>query len=160
MEKLYPIISRGANLKAKKLGPNQAEIVSTPKAGVKEKPNQCENRLGMFESLAKLFTEKFAEIEHPECFHRGEGKCRYVITWEIGRSLLWRRVRNYFIIVSFLGLLCTFFAFPIGRWPIFFLVFFSMTLSLSFLSDYFEKGELKKRPSMPRETQRVITLIH
>jgi len=34
MEKLYPILSRGATIKAKKLGPNRIEIVSTPKRGV------------------------------------------------------------------------------------------------------------------------------
>jgi len=43
MEKLYPILSRGATVKAKKLGPNKVEIVSTPKPGVNEKLYQCEN---------------------------------------------------------------------------------------------------------------------
>ena len=53
MEKLYPIMSRGDTIKAKKLGSQKVEIVSTPKPGVDEKPYQCENRIGMFESLAK-----------------------------------------------------------------------------------------------------------
>ncbi|MCK4818802.1 hypothetical protein KA005_23720, partial [bacterium] len=56
MEKLYPIMSRGDTIKAKKLGSQKVEIVATPKPGVDEKPYQCENRIGMFESVAKLFT--------------------------------------------------------------------------------------------------------
>ena len=82
MEKLYPIFSRGASIDTKKLGPHKVEIVSIPKPGVKEKPYQCENRTGTFESIAKWFTEKYANIEHPECFHKGDRCCRYIITWK------------------------------------------------------------------------------
>ncbi|MBU1162202.1 MAG: hypothetical protein KKF96_06565, partial [Proteobacteria bacterium] len=42
MRKVYPILSRGADIKTKKIGPNKVEIVSTPKLGVHEKPYQCE----------------------------------------------------------------------------------------------------------------------
>ena len=82
MEKLYSAMSRGATVKAKKLGPNKVEIISTPKPGVNEKPYQCENRIGTFEAVAKLFTKRFATIEHPSCFHKGDDCCCYIITWE------------------------------------------------------------------------------
>jgi hypothetical protein len=62
MEKLYSAMSRGATVKAKKLGPTKVEIISTPKPGVNEKPYQCENRIGTFEAVAKLFTKRFATI--------------------------------------------------------------------------------------------------
>ncbi len=61
MRKVYPIMSRGATIKAKKMGTNKVEIVATPKPGVNEKPYQCENRIGIFESVAKLFTDKFRQ---------------------------------------------------------------------------------------------------
>jgi hypothetical protein len=72
IEKLYSAMSRGATVKAKKLGSNRVEIISTPKPGVNEKPYQCENRIGTFEAVAKLFTKRFATIEHPSCFHKGD----------------------------------------------------------------------------------------
>src|SRR5210317_1352690 len=59
-EKYYPIFSRGAVVKAKKIGPIKVEIVSKPNPGVDEKPYQCENRTGTFEAIARLFTDKFA----------------------------------------------------------------------------------------------------
>jgi hypothetical protein len=77
-EKLYPFMSRGANIKVKKLGPNTVEITSRPMPGVKEKPYQCANRMGIFEATPKFFTDKLANIEHPTCFHRGDDCCRYI----------------------------------------------------------------------------------
>ena len=53
MGKLYGIMSRGASVKTRKLGPNKVEIISKPAPGVNEKIYQCENRMGTFESLAK-----------------------------------------------------------------------------------------------------------
>jgi hypothetical protein len=97
-ENYYPIFSRGAVVKAKKVGPITVEIVSKPNPDVDEKPYQCENRTGTFEAIARLFTEKFANVEHPECFHNGDRHCRYVITWEKTAALVWKRIRNYVLL--------------------------------------------------------------
>jgi len=43
IEKIYALMSRGADVKAKKIGSNQVEITSIPRPGVREKPYQCEN---------------------------------------------------------------------------------------------------------------------
>jgi len=53
MKKFYSLMSRATDIETKKIGPNKVEIISTPKPGVNEKPYQCENRIGIFESLAK-----------------------------------------------------------------------------------------------------------
>ncbi|MEJ2657908.1 MAG: hypothetical protein P8012_12050, partial [Desulfobacterales bacterium] len=100
MEKVYPILSRAVDVKTKKLGPNKVEIVSAPKPGVNEKPYQCENRIGGFESLSKLFTKKMANVAHPLCFHKGDDACHYVITWEKTTSSLWKRIRDYSLLIS------------------------------------------------------------
>ena len=106
--RVYSIFSRAVTIKAKKIGQNKVEIISTPMPGVNEKPYQCENRAGMFESVAKLFNVKFANIEHSLCFHRGDSCCRYIISWDKRPSLVCVTARNYFIIFA----------------PIFFLIFY------------------------------------
>jgi PAS domain S-box-containing protein len=144
MKKVYPIMSRGATVKTKKLGPDRVEIVSTPNHGVNEKPYQCENRIGTFESLAMWFTDKLANVEHPSCFHKGDKSCRYVITWKKTASLTWKRIRNYSLLVSIVLSLSLFFGFPPMTWGIFVILFSLITLSLAFLSEYLEKKELIK----------------
>ena len=144
MEKLYSAMSRGATVKAKKLGPNKVEIISTPKPGVNEKPYQCENRIGTFEAVAKLFTKRFATIEQPSCFHKGDDCCRYIITWEKTSSLVWKRVRNYSILLSILASLALFFVLPTMPWAIFVLLCVLLTIIFSFYSEHLEKKDLTK----------------
>jgi len=142
MERLYPIMSHGATVKANKLAPSKVEIVSTPKPGVDEKPYQCENRLGTFESVGKLFTKRFAKIEHPSCFHKGDDCCRYIITWEKTSSLIWKLVRNYSLLLSLLVSLALFFVLPIMAWVVLALLCAFLTMMLSFYSEHLEKKEL------------------
>ena len=144
MGKVYPIMSRGATISAKKLGPNKVEIVSTPNPGVNEKPYQCDNRIGTFESLAMWFTNKLANVEHPLCFHRGDEACRYVITWEKTASIIWKRIRNYSLSISIAISLILFFVMPLMIWIAFVLLCSFITMTLSFLPEYFEKKELAK----------------
>jgi PAS domain S-box-containing protein len=93
-EKVSNYLSRGARLRARRLGPHQVEIVATPLSGVQEKPYQCLNRWGTFESAGTLFSNELAHIEHPECVHRGDAACRYIVSWTPLRSTFWRRWRN------------------------------------------------------------------
>ena len=112
MKKVYPIMSRGATVKTKKIGPDRVEIISTPNHGVNEKPYQCENRIGTFESLAMWFTDKLANVEHPSCFHKGDKSCRYVISWKKTASLTWKGIRNYSLLASIVLSLSLFFVSP------------------------------------------------
>jgi PAS domain S-box-containing protein len=142
--KLYTIMSRGAELKVKKIDPNKVEVISTPTPGVQEKPYQCENRIGTFESLAKLFTDKLATVEHPSCFHKGSNACRYIITWQKTPSLIWKTIRNYSLIFSLIA--------GIGLSPfietvhVFAILFLGMSLFFlaAIYSAYLEKKELTK----------------
>jgi len=108
MGKMYPFMSRGAKIKVKKLGPNRVEITSTPMPGVKEKPYQCDNRMGIFEGAPKFYEDKLAHIEHPSCFHRGDDCCRYIISWQRMPLMLWKHIRNYFLLFSVLASLLLF----------------------------------------------------
>ena len=144
MEKLYPIMSRGASVKAKRLGRSKVEIISTPKPGVKEKPYQCENRIGSFESLAKLLTKNFAKIEHVSCFHKGDDCCRYIISWEKTSSLLWKRIRDCSVLLGTIIFIALFFILPIKTWITFALLCAFSMMTLSFYIWYLEKKELTK----------------
>jgi len=144
MEKVYATMSRGARVKARKLGPCKVEIVSTPNPGVVEKPYQCENRIGTFESVAKLFTDKFARIEHPKCFHRGDDCCQYIITWKRIPTFICKRISNYSILLSIIVSITLFFILPITHWFIVVLALsFFNTLLVSFF-EHLDKKELIK----------------
>ena len=81
LEKINARISRAAVLKIKVIGDNQVEATAVLNPGMVEKPYQCLYRIGTMESLAKRFTNKFANIEHPLCIHKGGDCCLYIITW-------------------------------------------------------------------------------
>lgn len=144
MERLYLMMSRAADVKAKKIGNNKVEIVSTPREGVQERPFQCDYRLGSFESVAKLFTNEYGQIEHPLCIHNGDSCCRYIITWEITRSLIWKRLRNFFILFSALACLIFFFLLPLQGWLDMLLISILSCMTISSYSEHVEKKELAK----------------
>ncbi|MCJ8499920.1 response regulator [Desulfatitalea alkaliphila] len=107
--KYFPMFTRGATVESRRLGPGKVEIISTPKPDVAEKPYQCENRLGTIEALPKLFTNQHGRIEHPECYHKGDGACRYIVSWETPPSQAVRLVRNYTLLGSLLVAPLTYF---------------------------------------------------
>ncbi len=144
MGKIYNTMSRGAIVKATKLRSNKVQIESTPETGVNEKPYQCENRMGTFESIALLFTGKLATIEHPVCFHKGGSCCRYIITWEKTPHAIWKTVRNYSLLFFILAMPASFFLLPVLPWAVFSLTCAFITIIFSFYTAYFEKKELIK----------------
>ncbi len=137
------MMTRGATAKVKKLKRNAVEIISTPRPGTDEKPYQCENRIGSFESAAKLFTQKYAKIHHPECLHKGDTHCRYIVSWERSESLIWKRTRDYFLMLSVIGTLMLYFVMPLMQWGLFALSCCLSILLLSLFYDHIEKKELK-----------------
>ncbi|MFC1798580.1 ATP-binding protein [Thermodesulfobacteriota bacterium] len=144
MEKLYPILSRGATIKSKKTGSNRVEIISIPTAEANEKPYQCDNRIGVFESLAKFFTDSFATVEHPFCLHRGDECCRYVVTWKKTPALIWKLLRNYSLL---LGTLLSIGLYPILSftvWSFSVITAVFLVMSFSFCAALHEKNELSR----------------
>ena len=105
---LSSLVTRSSEVKTRDLGPTTVEIVNTIKPGFTEKPYQCENRLGIYESIGKLFSENYAEVIHPECIHRGDAQCRYEIKWPSSPWMTWRRWRNWFFLLGTLAIIiCT-----------------------------------------------------
>ncbi|MGD9180284.1 MAG: ATP-binding protein, partial [Desulfobacterales bacterium] len=152
MGKMYPFMSRGAKVKVKKLGSNRVEITSVPIPGVQEKPYQCANRTGIFEATAKFFTDKLAQIEHPSCFHRGDECCRYIISWQKMPYMLWKRIRNYFLLLGGLTSLALFWFMAPAIWWVVVLGFGTLAASISFYSEYLEKNELTQTVETQKAT--------
>lgn len=135
-------LSRAAFMETRAVGSGKVEAKIVLRPGVVEKPYQCQYRMGTMESLAKLFTYKFAKIEHPVCIHKGGDSCRYIITWERNRSLVWKRIRNFF---SILGLAVCAAAYPFVSsfdWYALALSYILIAMSLTLLTDRLEKKEL------------------
>ncbi|PKN71540.1 MAG: hypothetical protein CVU54_00525 [Deltaproteobacteria bacterium HGW-Deltaproteobacteria-12] len=142
--KIASTISRHLTMAVRSVTSNKVEITVTVNEDVTEKPYQCENRIGLFESLALLFTGKYGQIEHIECIHKGYPYCKYTVTWERTFSNIWKMVTNY---LSILGLVLTvglFFLMPIKSWIIFLFIFTSISLAGFLTSERLAKGDLIK----------------
>ena len=142
--RVYPMMSRAADVTTRKIGSNAVEITSNPKPDVIEKPYQCENRLGAFESLAKLFTKGYADIDHPECIHQGGNACRYTITWEKTPAIVWKRARNIALLSSPLIVALSFLFFQFTALVVSAVSITAAILALVFYSNQLEKRELVK----------------
>lgn len=91
--------TRSAKHESKLKKHNQVEIKVTPYEDVKEKPFQCENRIGFFEAVITGFQLGLPKIEHPECLFQGGDCCRYVVTWKRTLSSLLGSFRNILIAI-------------------------------------------------------------
>ena len=151
MEKHYPLLSRAANIKSKKIGPDTVEVVSIPKPEVLEKPYQCQNRTGTFEALAKWFTNDFAKIDHPDCLHKGDNCCRYIITWEKTTPHVWKRIRNYFLLLTIFSSAILFFFLPLSALTIVTLSGALITVLLTYFSEKLQTKSLTSTVETQRE---------
>jgi len=144
LERLSHNLSHAFSLTVHQITNNKVEVTVKPEPGVKERPYQCDNRMGLFEGIAKLFTNKYANIEHPVCIHKGEEAGLYIITWETSSALTWKRVRNYSLVLGVSLSLLLLFVLPITPWAVLSLVFALLTLTFSFYSSHLEKKDLIK----------------
>jgi len=142
--KLFNHYTRGTTVSAKKLRSNRIEIVFTPKPGVNEKPYQCQNRTGSLEAMARLFTWKFAKIDHPECYHKNDTHCRYIITWDKTAVIIWKLFRNYAIAMGTFFSMVLFFVLPLKLWIIITSNFALFAIVSALISEHLEKKDLIK----------------
>ncbi|MBN2297643.1 MAG: PAS domain S-box protein [Deltaproteobacteria bacterium] len=143
--KIASTLTRGGTLRTRNLKFNKVEVLAEPANGVREKPYQCANRWGCLEAIAKPFTGKFALIEHPDCIHKGDNCCRYIITWESSVSYVWNRIRSYSTLIISLICFSLFFVLPKTLWISIVLVWPTAVFGLSWWKDHLEKCELRER---------------
>lgn len=142
IEKIHPNISRAAILKTKPIGENKIEMKVSLMPDVVEKPYQCLNRLGMLEAVAKIFTKEFADIDHPVCLHKGGDCCQYIISWNKTPTFVWKLIRNYSVIVSFVAsILSVSFLSPV-YWDTLVLSCLLFMMGTTLYAEYREKKDL------------------
>lgn len=144
MNKISPLMSRGAVVTARQVARNKIEIVSVPAPFVSEKLYQCENRTGMFEAIPEFFNEDPATVVHPECVHCGDDRCRYEISWKPSETAMIRRVRNGVATFGLVGGLSAFFALSFSIWSLAALSYVVVTMGIGALADFKENRRLSK----------------
>jgi PAS domain S-box-containing protein len=144
VEKLAANLTRAHSFTTKKTGNNSVAVMVRLKQGEIERSFQCDNRLGMLESVAELFTNKLASVEHPACIHRGDDRCEYIITWEKPRSRLWKQLRNITLTAGVLASITLYFPLPLATWLCVILGAVLVALLFSYLTSHQEKFELSE----------------
>ncbi len=142
--KIASTISRHIIFNIKIISSNKIQLLASIKQGVNEKPYQCQNRIGLIESLAKFFTGEYPSVEHGECFHNGFPACKYIISWRTASVFRWKLITNYLLFFLIAASIVLAFILPIRLWLYSFLL--SITLFISCFSVYqtLSKKDLKK----------------
>ncbi len=129
-------------MKTKSIGTDKIEVKVTLTPNVVEKPYQCLYRLGTFEAVAKLFTKKFATIEHPVCLHKGGDCCLYNVSWKKTPTFIWKRIRNYSFILGFIACALSVSFIPPVYWDALVLSCILMMMGMTLYAEHREKKEL------------------
>ena len=145
---------KNVTITSKKCGADKVEIIVTPEPGSKEKPQQCQSRIGGLESISMFFTGKYANVEHPDCFHHGGGYCRYIITWTKMPSKLWKRVRNITTVGTAAILALLFATLPLNSWIAAVFTGFCVVALQTIYSLHLERRELVNTIHNQKDTAR------
>lgn len=81
IEKIASRYSTAASVKAVKVVKNYAIIRSSVAPNCEEKKYQCQNRVGMLQSVPTLFNLPSAIVSHDTCIHKGDDYCEYEVKW-------------------------------------------------------------------------------
>jgi class 3 adenylate cyclase len=157
-EKIASHMTRAMTFKSKKLGSYKFEITCRPNAGVVLQPYQCENLMGQLEALSKLFTGKLPKVDHPQCIHKGQGACRYVITIEKTPVYIWRSLRPVLILPTLAVCVALHFVMPSLSWGVLTLLFASAFLSVYYYFEHLEKRDLSR--NLENQQEAVKELLH
>ncbi len=129
-------------MKTKSIGANAIEARITLVPNVVEEPFQCLYRTGSLEAVAKLFTGKYANIEHPICLHKGGDCCLYTISWEKSRTFVWKRIRNYSLLLGIIACGLSINFIPLYYWDALVLSYLLIVLALSLYAEHLGTREL------------------
>ncbi len=156
MEKLAPHMTRATTFKSRKLKSNKIEVSAIPNPGVFEKPYQCDNRMGILEAISKLFTGKFAKIEHPTCIHRGGDLCLYLINWEKTPSIVLERIRNYLMVLGLVASVAVLLQMSFTLWLAFLFFTSSVILGMSLYLETLKKKGLANNIESQRDAAKLL----
>ena len=142
--RIAAMFSRGARVKARKVGKARMEITARANPGVEEKPYQCENRLGQLEAVSLLFSDRLADVAHPECMHRGGEACRYLVKIPPAPQVPWKRARNAAALLLIPACLAAALSLPSAAWIPLNLAFVLLVALTALQAERVEKSELAR----------------
>ncbi len=96
------------------------------------------------EAVTKVFTNKFARIEHSTCLHKNGDLCRYLITWDQSPSHFWKKLSQISVPAGFALAGSLSFFLPLLYETILTLAIAFGVLSVAFYAQRLEKEELAK----------------
>ena len=135
--------ARSSKYESRPLAANKVEITVTPNPGTKERPYQCQNRIGLLEAINIGLTHKLPRIEHTKCIFDGADSCKYLISWANTTADLLKTIRNVSIpILFFLGLTLSIIN-PDRALSLYLPLFFFASIAVSYLYLFAAKNELK-----------------
>ena len=152
MGKIAESYSRSAKYEPVKKSGTEIEITVTPFEGVREKPYQCQNRIGYFEAVVFGLNYLMPKIEHTECLFKGHASCKYRITWKESTARFLKRIRNLYSLAALAAAPFAFFFLPsavsLSALGAAFLGFATIVLT----SEFLEKKEMKSSLDALRTT--------
>ena len=153
LEKLTAQLSRHASVSTKRLSATEVEVSFTPQPGVREKPFQCDNRIGSLEAIALFFTGRYADVKHPHCLHRGDEYCRYIVRWHIAPYFLRKRYARVATVAALvMAPLSAFMLEPIS-WIASTALLALIAMTLQWWAELAEKRELAERMTLQVESE-------
>lgn len=135
--------SRSAKYESRRVSKTEYELTATPFPGVEEKEYQCQNRIGYFEAIVKLFSTRLPKIDHPECRFHGGQVCRYTVTWHESKAQVWKQIRNLFPLGAGLAVLILLLTGPAPLVPSVAGGALFLGAAFAFAASFFEKKELR-----------------
>jgi PAS domain S-box-containing protein len=142
VDRIYPKWARGHLCTTAITAKGRAEMTVAVRPGVREERFQCQNRLGILESIGKIQTGQPSRVTHPACMHRGDDACRYLISWREKPSAICKRTGAYAGLLALALTMGTFFFLPLVSWTLTVLCMAVICLSIRLVGSRLEAGEL------------------
>lgn len=98
--KITSKVTRASKTSSKKISKNKYEIIVEYVPGVTPKKYQCLSTQGYLEAIYFVFSSRFPQIEHVECFFENGDKCRYIMSWDPTAAQILKTARDLLFLIT------------------------------------------------------------
>lgn len=98
--KITSKVTRASKTSSKKISKNKYEIIVEYVPGVKPKKYQCLSTQGYLEAIYFVFSSRFPQIKHVECFFEKGEKCRYIMSWDPTAAQMLKTARDLLFLIT------------------------------------------------------------
>ncbi len=90
--KIETQIALKTQLKMEKLGNNRYKVAVSFKDGFLEHEMGCQNRVGGYEAIPRIFGLPYAKVDHTKCRFKGAEQCEYLITMPESGFIIYKKI--------------------------------------------------------------------